>query len=638
MAKIKRFFKNLFSFSYESEIKLALLFFILFLLLLNFGTVHLLNKTRYVLKREHELRLLSTSISASQILDKHSSGKVKDVRAILGDLSVSLEVDNVLVLSRDGKLLFSSKKPEKEILKNQFFGLDPAKLEKLKKNQPVASDFYLRNKETYMAYYSPLDEDRILMVETKAKSLKVIDSAFTLDLLMRLVGLLVVAVSTIFFIKAILKPYHLIKSKAKDARIFLPSKFEGEDQDIDFVVETFQKVIAELKEKESKLQELYRQSNQKAKNLSRYTEYILGSMNSGLIICDTRGIITHFNKGAENILGLTGEEMLNVNYSVALGEKSRLSGLLDEALKKHRVYLPKEIQFSKPNKEKVWAGVSSSLIRDEDNKVMGVVLLINDLSDIKELQREVAVKDKMAALGEMAGGLAHQLRNSVAAILGFGKLLKKMAALDQSNQEILDGIINESNSTEEMLEKFLSFAKPQDISLEEVNLEGLLEDTLKGLGDKIEKWEVKVQKRFDKKLESIWGDKLLLRQCFQNLIQNAIEAIPRGGTIQLSVKKEGQDRRKYSEGMKFVEIRIADNGEGIPFENLERIFNPFFTSKEKGTGLGLSLVRKIVTMHNGRVEVESQIKKGSIFKIYLPMDLKCLSANPPKNDTTTVAV
>jgi two-component system, sporulation sensor kinase E len=629
---IKRVLRNLFSFSYESEIKLALLFFILFLVLLNFGTVHLLSRTKDILKNEHELRLLSASVSIREALDNPSSKKTKDIKSLLSDLRVRLEVDNIFILGKDGRALCTSKRSTEEDLIGKFYGIDSSQLALLKKNQAVVSDFYTRGGKTYTAYYLPLNDSEILMVEARAKSLKVIDNAFKLDLLMRLVGLLAVAISTIFFLKAILKPYRMIKKKAKDAKLPIPSKFEGADQDIDFVVETFQKVIFELKEKEAKLQKLYQESNQKAKDLSRYNEYILGSMNSGLIICDTSGNITHFNKEAQNILGLSEEEMLNKSYSVALGEQSRLSELIKDALENHKVYLPKEMQITRRDKEKVWVGVNSSLVRDEDNKLMGVVLLISDLSDIKDLQREVAAKDKMAALGEMAGGLAHQLRNSVAAILGFSKLLKKMLAADESNQEIIDGIINESNLTEEMLRKFLSFAKPQDISLEKIDLEQLMEDALNSLEDKIEQWKVKVYKRYEKKLEPIFGDKFLLKQCFQNLIQNAIEAIPQGGTIQISIRQEKWNKKKYSEGVRFMEIKITDNGEGIPLENLERIFNPFFTSKEKGTGLGLSLVRKIITMHNGRIEVESQIKKGSTFKVYLPSELKCLSDNSRKSD------
>ncbi len=633
MAYPKKLFRNLFSFSYESEIKLALLFFILFLLLLNFGTTHLLGKTKQILEKEHQIRLCATAKAIEQNLENYPTNRMQSLKRILADLSVKLEVDNILVLKSDGEVTFSSKELNQEDIFGRFWGLDSVKSDVLKKKQAVISDFYVRKGETFIAYYLPLKgRDAVVMVETEAKPLKVIDNAFRLDLLMRLVGLLVVAVSTIFFIKAILKPYRIIKSKARDARILLPSKFEGKDQDIDFVVETFQKVIAELKEKEGKLQRLYQETSQKAKDLRRYTEYILGSMNSGLIICDTQGIISHFNKGAQNILGLSEEETLDRDYCLALGDKSRLSDLIKDALENHKVYLPKEVEMIKPGGEKVWVGVSSSLIRDEDNKLMGVVLSINDLSEIKDLQREVTTKEKMAALGEMAGGLAHQLRNSIAAILGFGKLLKKVAKLDQSNQEIIDGIITESNLTEEMLRKFLSFAKPQSISPEEIDLEDLMEDILKGLEDRIREWKVKVHRRYEKNLDPIWGDRLLLKQCLQNLVQNGIEATHQGGSIHLCIKKEKWDPKKYSQGARFMELKISDNGEGIPHENLERIFNPFFSTKEKGTGLGLSLVRKIVSMHNGRIEVESQINKGSTFKVYLPLELKCPADKSRKSD------
>jgi two-component system sensor histidine kinase AtoS len=281
-------------------------------------------------------------------------------------------------------------------------------------------------------------------------------------------------------------------------------------------------------------------------------------------------------------------------------------------------------------------GISTSVVKDEQNKMLGVAVLLNDVTEIKRLQNEIAFKEKMAALGKMSSGLAHELRNSMGVILGFCKLLKKSAigrsasggkATDQTStgmnhtvhttDEIVRDIFNEAMSMESLIQRFLIFAKPFDLKIEKVNLKNVIDECIKALEEKLEKNKIKFGVKSEPDLPTILGDRLLLRQSFQNLIQNSIEAMSLGGELSIDLR----ETKTYLKE-KFIKIEIYDTGCGIEKEDQKKIFNPFFTSKENGTGLGLSLVKKIISLHNGEIELESEINKGTTFKIYLPLKLK----------------
>jgi two-component system, sporulation sensor kinase E len=265
----------------------------------------------------------------------------------------------------------------------------------------------------------------------------------------------------------------------------------------------------------------------------------------------------------------------------------------------------------------MWVGMSTSVIKDEHDKMLGVAVLLTDLTEIKRLQHEVAFKEKMAALGEMSSGLAHELRNSMGVVLGFCKLLRKKSTDQHPPDEIVSGILNEAMSMESLIQRFLTFAKPFDLKMEKVNLKNLMYECIRTFEEKLKKNKIKFEVKSEPNLPAILADRLLLKQSFQNLIQNSIEAMPLGGELYIDLKETEAYPKEKS-----VQVRISDTGCGIEEKNQEKIFHPFFTSKEKGTGLGLSLVKKIISLHDGEIELESQINKGTTFEISLPLGLQ----------------
>ena len=596
MNRIVDFFKNKFSFGYEKEIRLSLLFFTLFLILLNFGTLFLLTKAKLGLKEENDLRLKSFAYQFS--LFWKSTADLKNFKNELSDLASRSNIQNVILLNQKGEVIFSLY-PDSSIVKEAKEEID------------LTSDFLTNNSSdqnkplrrfVFPFYDEKTKQDLLLIVQAEARLLYFLEKFSILDSVLRGIGIFCALFFAFIFIKNILRPYRMMKKKAEEAKI----KPKSDSPDMDFVVETFTRTIKELKKKEAILKDLYKVTKQDAVRLAQFNEYILKSITSGVIICDNRGKIIRFNNPAKEIFSSSADLVLNHNYREVFKEYEKLSELVEKTLITGKEHRAGEMELSGKEGKKIWLGVSSSLIKNEKNETLGVLVLMTDITQLKNLQKELVFKEKMAVLGETSAGLAHELRNSMAAILGYGKLLKKTLPGDDSSRDIVDGIINESLQTETMLQRYLNVTKPLEIVPKKFNSAPIIQDALKMVKEGTH--NVVFDLKLPPSLPSIYGDPLLLKQIFQNLFQNSIEAMPQGGKLSVSFEMEKD----------FIEISIEDTGCGIPQENLGKIFNPFFSSKEKGMGLGLSLVKKIITAHQGKIEVESEIGKGTTFRIYLP--------------------
>jgi two-component system sensor histidine kinase AtoS len=309
--------------------------------------------------------------------------------------------------------------------------------------------------------------------------------------------------------------------------------------------------------------------------------------------------------------------VLGKQYEAVFGEASPLCSALGAVPDEGKSCFIPEIELRKRNGASIPLSISSSVVKDDQGKTLGVVLFLADLTELKKLEEQVAFRDKMASLGEMSSGLAHELRNSMGTILGFSKLLKKRKEDPVSRNLATDGIANEAMSMESMLQRFLSFTKPLQLEVEKVDLKDIIEECYTPITETLRERNIDFNLESETKPALTAGDPLLLKQCFQNLIQNSIEAMPDGGELRIQIGE-----RQEASGETSVVVEISDTGCGIAKEDQDKIFNPFFTLREKGTGLGLSLVKKIVTLHDGKIELESERGKGTNFRIILPSESK----------------
>ena len=230
------------------------------------------------------------------------------------------------------------------------------------------------------------------------------------------------------------------------------------------------------------------------------------------------------------------------------------------------------------------------------------------LRELKQLEEELRRKDRLAALGELSAGVAHEIRNPLGIIKSSAQVLKKDAGGNEKARELTSFIMEEVDRLNRVVSNFLDFARPRKLSLEEGRIEDVVERSFHLAEPRLSKGNIEIVRDFEDNLPPAKVDSELLSQVFLNLIINAVESMPDGGKFTVKI---GSHRN-------YVEVSFADTGVGIPEEILGKIFNPFFSTRDEGSGLGLAIVHKIIETHNGIITVKSKVGQGSIFTVRLP--------------------
>lgn len=406
-------------------------------------------------------------------------------------------------------------------------------------------------------------------------------------------GVLVVAVGT-FIIWGMMRRYR--------RELGLKQEEQEKTQNVSFIIGAFQDVTRQLKEKEKELERLRSLAEQRAENVKSYTENILQCVTSGVITFDGNGHSTTMNRAAEEILAIERGSGLGRNCYDIFGEGD-ICRLVQEtgetSIPSRRV----ETELIKRN-ERVWLGFNTAVLADREGKSLGVILSFSDLTEVKRLQEQIELKERLTALGEMSAGIAHELRNPMAVISGYLNLLAKKQ--DMAGQAVIRDIQTEIGGMNRIISDLLTFARPTSLNRSSVNIKELLETCVETvLQSRTDSPRIATELDIAQVAASV--DEVLMRQALTNVVQNATEAMPDGGTLTV---KLWADRN--------VNIVIRDTGPGMPQENLKKIFLPFFTTKDSGVGMGLALTHKVITAHGGRIDVESGQTGGAIFTVILP--------------------
>jgi PAS domain S-box-containing protein len=378
-----------------------------------------------------------------------------------------------------------------------------------------------------------------------------------------------------------------------------------DNSEVGFIVGTFHELVAKLKEEEKELQGLRKKAEERAEVVEGYNEYILQSVPSGVISLDSNLVVTKLNAAAGRILNLRAEEVIGRHYDEIFREP--LKGNLDG----RTVIERGELQYVTNSGKNVHLGLTVTPLMDAKREVIGQLMVFTDLTELKALQSQAELRDRLSSLGEMAAGMAHELRNPMGVIAGYTKLLTKK--VDPSLSHVVDSVSQEVAVMDRIITDFLSFARPTEMSFSRVDLNVLIKNCVSGILGNRE--DIKVYFPAEG-FPLIYGDEILLRQAFTNLIQNAIEAMSQGGELRFG----------FSVSEVAAEISISDSGHGISEKIRDKIFLPFYTTKDKGTGLGLAIVHKIVVSHRGSVSVESN-EKGTTFRVRLPIGRPLAKSN-----------
>jgi len=344
------------------------------------------------------------------------------------------------------------------------------------------------------------------------------------------------------------------------------------------------------------------------RKLELFNKYIVDNISSGILTADMEGRVTLINDAACKILGVAREEVAGQPVGdLFAGMRAGEPG------ERAQVQVPRsEAVFRRADGEEIFLGFSVSPLRDEQGRVIGTVVIFQDLTPVKRMEERVRVADRLAMVGELAAGLAHEIRNPMASIAGSSQMLREMPELSGECRTLLDIIERESTRLNGLISDFLAFSGMAPRTWGTVNLAAVVREVAGAVRTgEARSGNVEVDCGPCRDL-LVEGDAEQLKQVVWNLVRNAVQATPPGGRVSIDLFPQIRHRERY------VVLIVSDTGAGIDPAVMGKIFNPFFTTKEGGTGLGLAISQRIVHMHKGFIEVRSEPGRGSTFSVFFP--------------------
>lgn len=379
--------------------------------------------------------------------------------------------------------------------------------------------------------------------------------------------------------------------------------------------------------------ELDRKNRQLQRNLEEkekandYLDNILKSLNAGVIVMDRHLCVTTVNRAAESLTGLAAESLIDRKLSSL--EDFQLGRKVLDSIKQNGWHQYSQIEFSTPFPKPTHLTASISPLRNKRDEVVGAVVIIEDISNLKKLEEQARRTDKLAAMGKMAAKIAHEVRNPLGSIELCASSLRKELKAAGFESTLLDHILGGVKTLNNVVSNMLLFTRSPQPSAVEMDLIEVIEDSLRLAQYLLKENRIKLDTVYQTPSMVIQSDRELLKQLLLNLILNAAQAMPDGGKLTVSAlstsnrracRRNGSPSHPLRGGCKggWIEVKIKDTGPGIPEEIRDRIFDPFFTTKDEGTGLGLAIVHNIVERLEGAVEVESKVGRESTFSVILP--------------------
>lgn len=351
-------------------------------------------------------------------------------------------------------------------------------------------------------------------------------------------------------------------------------------------------------------------------------EHILASLEEGVVIIDRQGRVTFFNPTAEHLTGLSQSQVLLRSYTQVFNTNPWITRMVKSTLLSASSRTAGEGELIGKLHHRTPVRLTSSPILDGAGTPLGIALVIHDFSQQKELEEDVRQADRLAHLGMVAAGLAHEIKNPLAGIRGAAQLLQGKLTADSQVHDYTKVMIREIDRLNTLLERLLQLTALPHPERRPTNIHKVLTDVLL-LEKETAPPNVTILTYFDPSLPEVLGDEALLTQVFRNLIKNALQALTNqpAATLTITTRMETDFHILYPRNRRgrLLSIDIEDNGPGVAPEHLPLLFTPLFTTKSGGAGLGLAISQCIITEHGGTIRVESEPGKGTLFKVILPI-------------------
>ncbi len=360
------------------------------------------------------------------------------------------------------------------------------------------------------------------------------------------------------------------------------------------------------------------------------TADILTGLVDGIIVTDAGGSVLVWNRAAEELTGIPATDALGRSAATVLSDNPALVGQIEKTISTGRSYSDYEGEIAIKHLPPRPVGIVTSVLTDSGGSPVGVILTISDQSRVRDLKERMRRSDRLATLGMIAAGIAHEVKNPLVGISGAAQLMKSelrtgngagKGAGNKNLIEYLDVILKEADRLNKVLEGILDFTRLKPHEIKPYNIHSILDRVLLLNEENARKSGVVLSRLYDPSLPDVIGNHDQLIQVFLNIIKNAIEVMPGGGKLTVVTRMSDLFTSVQADGKKhrLMVVKVSDTGPGIKQEHLKDIFTPFFTTKDTGVGLGLALSYQIVQEHLGTIRIESQEKEGTTFSIYLPL-------------------
>jgi signal transduction histidine kinase len=374
------------------------------------------------------------------------------------------------------------------------------------------------------------------------------------------------------------------------------------------------------------------ETNQRLKALLEYHNCVLASLKSGVVVVSKRGAVTTLNQGARLILGLPETGTVPRRLEDLPENLKPVVFALERTLEEQTGFVQDNLELKTVRSEIVPVTLETSVLRNSANEIIGAIAVFRDMTLLRQMEGQLLRSERLTALGQIAAGVAHEIKNPLNSVLGFSKRLSENM-VDPKMKKYADVIVEEVHRIDTIVNDVLEYSRLDQVQKTGMDIHELLDEVAGFLRDKIDLAGIVVERVYAAGLPRCLIDPAKIRQVFLNLMLNAIQAMKEGGRLTLktqlvdglvpesaAAQTEGDVFQQLFLHQQMIAVSVGDTGEGIKAENLGKLFHPFFTTKVTGTGLGLSICHKIVVAHGGTMGVDSELGKGSRFTVNLPIE------------------
>jgi two-component system, NtrC family, nitrogen regulation sensor histidine kinase GlnL len=348
------------------------------------------------------------------------------------------------------------------------------------------------------------------------------------------------------------------------------------------------------------------------------SEHIIASLSDGVVVLDPACRVLMFNPAMEEMTGISSRRVTGAALASLLPKESPIPARVVATLQSGHPFFAPEAEWPCWDGQPLPTSLTIASIVDKVGETLGAVLMVRDLRRIKALEESQRPAERLTAFGVLAAAMAHEIKNPLLGIRGAAQLLREELTTDDA-REYTDVIIREADRLNVLMEDMLDFARPHALTRTRVNLHEILDSVMALERPSCTVRKVQIRQQYDPSLPDLWADRNHLTQAFLNLIRNAWEAMPHGGTLTLTTRRSSEPIRVGPGGGPMLVVEVADEGMGIPAEVQQKLFTPFFTTKAKGSGLGLAISHRIIEEHGGRFVIRSTPGQGTTVRVYLPV-------------------